>query len=181
MNKIAAFGVVAAVLLCFSFNFASSAGIKISPARSSLEMNAGEINCTTIWVYPDREMMIRTRWSNGEAGNILQYKIDANKLGIKISFNKTRNGEYLVCFESSNSGLFHGAILFSQENNDLGIGTWVDLNVRGRAYKDVLSSITANAIASVESKTDAWLFIIFFLLFIILIIITLRLIRSLRH
>ncbi|GEM_PF-6607490 len=154
--------------LLFLINFSSS--IKISPTYQKIKMDQYETKCVNIWVLPEENYSISSRWSIDGKGDIEKYKLSSEK--IKISFNYTylEKGKYEFCFNPKKGGNFSGIIFFYSDANIVEIGSWVELEVRKIELDEEIIVLTENVIKdikekSLENKNEILFFIFALLLF----------------
>jgi len=124
-------------LVCFS-SFSSGVELGISPPILVFNGNVGEKICSEYKILSDRKnisLILSDRWINEKEliKNIELYNLDGKVLGIeavydkKILINNKHNGE--VCLRAKNGGSYYGVLIFSSENGNVGVGSWIIVNI----------------------------------------------------
>ena len=157
-------------ILLVSMGFSEAQGMKISPAKSNLNMNIGAINCTTVFVLPDKNTTIETRWSQKESYKITDYEFASNDIGLWTNWTKIEYGKYLLCFRAKQGGEFYGAIIFGIENGAIKMGSWIKLSIENPNLLKSVSLITGSVVNN-DKHVEVWLGLIFLLLLIITFIL----------
>lgn len=156
------------IVLFLFVNFSSA--IKISPTQTLLYINQYKTNCTNIWILPESNYLISSKWSNDGNGNLSKYILNSDKIKLEINYTYVSDGKYEFCFTPSRGGNFSGIIYFYSEKNMVEIGSWVDLKVDGVGLPERISLITGNAIKN-ENGLAVSLSVVFVLLIIIFILV----------
>jgi hypothetical protein len=157
------------ILFIFSLGFGSS--IKISPTQQFLKMNSDDPNCTDIWVLPDENYIISSRWSVNGKGNLSKYILTAESIKLNFNYSYISNGKYRFCFESSKRGNFSGIIYFYSKSSLLEIGTWIDLDVESESVMKSLSLTTGKAVQNINPIHIGLSVVLFLLLLILSLVI----------
>lgn len=164
------------ILIIFSLVVSFSSAIKISPTQQKLIIDSPEPVCTNIWVLPEREYSISSRWSIDGKGNLENYIYSKEKIGLMINYTDLTEGKYEICFSPSKNGNFSGIIFFYSEADMAEIGSWIDLHVSGNKIGEKISLATGNIIKSFEvDEMSILLTIIFTLLLVFLVLLTRKL------
>jgi len=158
----------------------SAQSIKISPTQQLLEINQYETNCTNIWVLPESNYLISSKWSNDGRGDLSKYNLTKEKIKLKINYSYLSDGKYEVCFTPNKAGHISGIIYFYDEKNMIEIGAWIDLKVKNLDTFETISLITGNVVGS-ANQTNIILGVIFVLLIIILSLIVRNFIRTRKN
>ena len=171
--------------LCFLFilfllvHLCSALGTMIAPARSSLSISGSETNCTVIYVLPDKNTIIETKWSKNQSEKIEDYNLKENNVKIGVNWTRLETGKYKICFRANKEGIFYGAIMFLSQDSLIRIGSWVEIRVeKQNTLKRIL--ITGNSIGFYK-ETNFWLAIILILLIIIFTLVIRRFFKSLKN
>lgn len=136
------------VLFCIIFNCAFIHAVKISPTKTTLNINQYETNCTYIWVLPEENYSISSKWSEDGKGDLLKYTLSAERIKLNVSHTPLSDGKYRFCFTPSGGKNVSGIILFYSEKDMLEIGTWIELYVESASVTEKISLVTGNAIAA---------------------------------
>lgn len=158
-------------ILVISISFSSA--IKISPTQQELTIKQYETNCTNVWILPEANYILSSKWTYNGEGNISKYTLTKEKIKIGINYTYLSKGQYEMCFTPQRAGNLSGIIYFYDEKNMIEIGTWIDLKVEQVGTIETISLITGDAINKVN-KTNAGLGIVLFLLLVILGLIVKR-------
>lgn len=159
------------IILVLALSICSAQSIKISPGKSFLTINS-EKNCTIIYVLPDVNTSIETRWSLNFSNNIIDYNLKEKDVGIKVNWTKDDYGKYRFCFQGTKNGIFYGAIMFLPKDSLVRMGSWIEIKIENQNILDRIL-ITGNSIGF-HKKTNFWLITIFILLLFIFWLVSKR-------
>lgn len=159
------------IVLVISISFSSA--VKISPTQQELTINQYETNCTNIWILPETDYKISSKWTYNGEGNISKYTLTKEKIKLEINYSYLSKGKYEVCFTPNKAGNLSGIIYFYDEKNMIEIGTWIDLKVEQVGTIESISLITGNTISKING-TNIGLGLTLFLLLVILGLIVKR-------
>jgi hypothetical protein len=139
------------VLISLIFSMSALGGITlgISPEKLEFSGNPNEVICDNFSISGDNSSLFEgsVLWSRSETKNILDYDINSSDLGIDSKFPKLTNaGEYQVCLQGKNSGDYHGALLYKVQDFSYGIGTWIELHVKGNSLFDKVNFISGKSV-----------------------------------
>jgi hypothetical protein len=172
MNKLYLLLILSVFLLSFS------SAIKISPTQQELVMKQHETNCTNIWILPEADYVISSRWSYEGRGDLAKYTLSTKDIKLNINYSYESEGKYTVCFTPQKAGNLSGILYFYDEKKMIEIGSWIDLKVEQVGNIERISLITGNAVKNYEiNTTNIILGIIFVLLLIIFLLIIRRQLR----
>jgi hypothetical protein len=135
-------------------------------------MNQHKTNCTYIWVLPEENYSISSKWSDGGNGDLSKYALGAERIKLNISHNYFSDGKYRFCFTPNGRGNLSGIILFYLEKDMVEIGSWVELDVMSDSVPEKISLITGNVVAA--NKEYRFDLISVLVLLIILFLLLLR-------
>ncbi|MEM4181820.1 MAG: hypothetical protein QXX68_01545 [Candidatus Pacearchaeota archaeon] len=152
------------ILLILILSFSSA--IKISPTKQTLEMKQGETKCVNIWILPEKNYTIGSKWSFDGKGDLEKYNLTAEKIKVEIEYNYSE-GKYEFCFTPKYGGNFSGIIYFYDEENMIEIGSWVDLKVEGEKFVEKISLFAGNIIREYKKNEINTLLMICLILLII--------------
>lgn len=171
-----------ALLFVFLLLISSSASaIKISPTQQSLRIGLGQTNCTNIWVLPEKNYSISSRWSIDGQGDLNKYILDIEKMKLSLNHTYVSNGMYQLCFMPQRKGNFSGIILFYSEKDMVEIGTWIELDVESENVFEKISLITGNTINDKGNQTNFLLAVVAVLLSSVLYVLVKKLVFSFKN
>src|SRR3989338_5488495 len=124
-------------LVCFG-SLSSGIELGISPPTLVFNGSVGEKICNEYRILADRgniSLILSDRWINKKEliKNLELYDLDGRVFGIeivydkKISISNEHNGK--VCLSARNGGNYYGVLIFSSENGNVGIGSWIIVNI----------------------------------------------------
>ncbi len=124
-------------LVCFS---SSSSGIELGISPPVLVFNGSveEKICNEYNILSDREdisLILSDKWTNKKEliKNIELYNLDEKVFGIEAVYDKKIliNNEYngRICLSAKNGGSYYGVLIFSSENGNVGVGSWIIVNI----------------------------------------------------
>ncbi len=152
------------IILVISISFSSA--VKISPTQQELNLNQYETNCTNIWILPETDYKISSKWTYNGEGNLSKYTLTKEKIKLEINYSYLSKGKYEICFTPEKAGNLSGIIYFYDEKSMIEISSWVDLKVEQVGTIETISLITGNVIGK-TNKTNITLGMILILLLII--------------
>jgi len=129
---------IVAFLFVFIFllSFSSALQIGVSPAHLTLSSEINKKVCSKVVVDSDRQITINIedKWGKIKSKNINEYNFSAKDVGVEIflpepfSIDKTKEIE--ICFLTKKSGKYYGLISFNSGGGFVGVGQWIEINVR---------------------------------------------------
>lgn len=138
------------ILLSFLILFSFSSAIKISPTQQRLALDQFETKCVNIWVLPEMEYSIRSKWAFDGQGDINKYNQESKDIGMNLSHRYISDGKYELCLTPSKGGNISGIIYFYSEEDIVEIGSWIDLDIKrtsiGENIQNKINLISGNAI-----------------------------------
>lgn len=159
-------------ILIFILLVSFSSAIKISPVQSVIYMNQYETNCTNVWVLPEANYSIKSKWGIDGMGDLSKYNKTKENIKLDIKYTYISDGKYEICFTPSMAGNLSGIIYFYDKDNMVEIGSWVDLKVDGINPIERISILTGNAIKENKNVvTNVGLGLVFFVLVIVLALV----------
>ncbi len=135
-----------------------SSAIKISPTQRVMSMEKYGTECTNIWVLPESNYEISSKWSKDGEGDLSKYNLTPEEIKLKINHSYISEGKYEICFTSELVGNFSGIMYFYDEKSRVEIGSWIDLRIRGeetsgtREIMDKISLISGKAIEGMKTE-----------------------------
>lgn len=167
------------------FPLSSAIQLSISPSEIFLNASTDSFVCKKIKIFCqdcNDSFSISTKWQKNPKNTreLSDYSEESHVMHIsvisesKIYAKEKRETE--ICFSAKNAGIYHGAVLLKPENSNIGIGSWIILDVK-REYPRILS-ITGNIIGS--SQNNSILTIMFILISLLLFILLVLLRKKLR-
>lgn len=166
-------------ILIFSIKLSYATEIGISPPSIKINSNPGEKICNTLTLFSPGKVKLKgeDRWTMVNSRNLNSYNYSASKLNIKISYTKSAQfedkKEINICLTGENPGKYYGAVIFKTEDEVTGVGSWIELNVKGEVDKKINdnetdSLITGKVIRNLENKADYMIFMPTLILILIL-------------
>ncbi len=155
-------------LVIFS-SLVSSVGLGISPPEVELSGGIEEKICGELEFFSNGDLTLESRWSDVDSRELKDYVL--NNFGIREIFEKEFYvyGEVKkkICFISSQEGEFYGVLIANLKNNDVGVGSWVDLKIYGEGINEDLAEFEEETLLlSKKSKGNFMFFFLFLMIFI---------------
>lgn len=170
MNSVSVF-----ILLIFLLPFCSAVTLGISPEKIDFSADENQKICCNFSVIGNNGGIFlgEIKWSKIDSGNIYDYNLSSESLGINASFpQEAAPGKYQLCLISKQSGNYYGILRYKLENSSYGVGTWIELHVSNNNFVKNLLSVTGNAIGGSLSVAGIWASsVVLLLAFLILLII----------
>jgi hypothetical protein len=139
-----------AILLLFNV----SSAIKISPTQQRLNIEQYETNCANIWVLPELNYSITSKWSFDGKGNLNNYDLGVEEIKLNINHSYISEGKYEFCFTPRKGGNLSGIIYFYSEEDLVEIGTWIDLTVPEKDFGEKITLLTGNVAKDIKEKSS---------------------------
>lgn len=150
-------------LFIFSAIFFISASyaleLGISPPILNFEGKSGNEICREFRIFSDREglsLRLDDKWANKNSfsRDIKDYNYNGEKFGIETEYygRVILDKEYLgeICIKAKNKGPYYGLLEVNSENGNVGLGSWMAVNISGDSNKIAFNKITGRAV-SVEN------------------------------
>lgn len=161
--------------------FVSSSKLIISPSEINFNITQNQKSCEQITIQVDKQSTLigQDRWA--EKG-IAQRKFTIHTLSSKdldLELNYPQkfetNGVSIinVCITAKDSGFYHGLLLYKIENNNAGVGVWLNVNV-SNSEKFSIKKITGNVINSQNNYSKIFLSMLIFYSTIILVLLLIK-------
>ena len=126
---------------------ASATEIGISPGEVRMVGETGERVCSKFILVSNNfegNLIVEDRWAgaNGREYSLADYTFDAESMGInsfyepKIYLNSTSTMDFCASFFYE--GVFQGALIFVDERNNIGVGSWLSFNITGDNKRQIL-------------------------------------------
>ncbi|MDO8508993.1 MAG: hypothetical protein Q7S27_04895 [Nanoarchaeota archaeon] len=172
------------LLIIGLFLITSCSGLElgVSPPEIVFSGKQGDTICKEIKIFSDKSvnLVLNDSWSEKKliSRNINDYNYNNKKFGITADYHKRAfvDGKYasIICLSGENSGRYYGLLKVNSENGNVGLGTWLVLNLSESGKR--LSPISKRA-----TDTKQFNFLIYlniFLLIIIAVLITFHLVTK---
>jgi len=157
-----------------------SVNLGISPEKLEFSGSQNEIICNNFSITGDAPVLFEgyVRWSKSESKNLLDYNLISSDLKINVTIPELINpGEYQLCISSKNSGAYYGALLYKMQDSSYGIGTWVELKIRGNSADSKISFISGRIVQKINQKQAGTILMPFLtaaLLFFLILILKIK-------
>lgn len=161
------------VFVLFLISFASAIKFGISPEKIILNGENNELICANFTLIGDSNLIYEgeIKFSEREAKELADYKLNAEEIGLKIIYDKqTFKGPKKICVVGKDSK-YYGAITYKIAGTNYGVGTWLEINIGNENLFIRAKSITGSAIKRIDNSEQIGLATIFISLFILLIFI----------
>ncbi len=147
-----------AILFFSLFNLiflSSGVEIGVSPPELSLKGDVSEIICGKLSFFYSGEtiiLKINSFWaeSSMKSRDIRDYQKNSSYYNLEFisseSFSIAKDLSFPICIKAKEEGFYSGLIVLSVENKNVGVGTWLSLNITEKMDKRSSSLITGNAI-----------------------------------
>lgn len=167
------------LLLVIGISFISSClalELGISPPTLSFKGETRNEICREFKIFSDKEglsLRLDDKWANKNtlSRDINDYIYNEEKFGIetkyydKVILDKEYLGE--ICIKAKNKGIYYGLLKFNSENGNVGLGSWMIINVtEGNII--TLESIQKKVI---ENHLDFFIYLSIFLLIVLIAIL----------
>lgn len=160
-------------IFIFLITSVSAFSIEASPDELFLETSINQKVCKNVAIQVSEEsnIIITDRWATKEYNQkiLTEHQFSKDDIGITLSHNQNiliRNNKSIeICLSAKKEGFYHGVLLIKGEDQPVGIGVWINLNV---TEKDAL--FTGLAIDK-KGKDDFNITYLIPLIFIIIILI----------
>lgn len=174
MKKIFLFFVLIIVLT----ELISSVQLGISPSEIEFKGEVNEKICRDATIYSDYSGSLNgeIRWmKEGQTGRDLkEYNFGEKALGIESEYPTSifvdSEKKIKVCLMFQEPGQYSGALIYSTENSNVGVGSWIRVNINGNRIEPRVEEITGESIALVQKKVEnkTSFNLIFFVIFVML-------------
>ncbi len=140
----------------FFLSGCDAGSLGVSPPSLNFNFGSSGEKCQKISIYVDRSFIeIDDFWSLGKSRDLSKYILEADEVGINITYNKglyvNKKQEVEVCIVIEKEGLYHGVLLVSANNAVIGI--WINADYNGQEIyekdKNSVFKVNSNVIKDV--------------------------------
>lgn len=153
----------------------------ISPGEIKFYGNVNEKICRNISIQTNYNESIlgETRWIKNfeKKRDIKDYELNSDDLSLVVDYiekikSKGISLKEQVCITATKPGKYYGAITYKTETGYAGVGSWIEVDIKGDLEdRATLSKITGLVIRTASKKFYKSIFaLIFFVIFIMLLI-----------
>lgn len=163
--------------IIFLINTVLAEEIKVSPEQINFTGQINKEYCKNIEIYSSSLILIEDRWAEKGFTNrdFIKHKFSSSDLNLEIKYkNKTfQTDSFEVCLKSKNSGVYHGLLLFRENNSNNGVGIWINSEFTSKDTQIVLipKTLTKKVIQNTQFNSSFLLVILLLLILIIELII----------
>lgn len=174
--------IIVLMMVLLSLPIILATDLSIAPVELKLSGNTGQNICGQINIYSKNYsgfILFQDRWAVVNFTNRIlgAHNKTAENLGI---YFRHENNFYIddkklieVCMNAENSGVFHAALLFRQENSSFGIVSWMLLNItKNNVVREKETSIITGQVIKEENMVvGSYYFLIVEIVVLILLLL----------